>query len=203
MPSAVAGIVDDKGGFRVVVTQRWRMHHHVNRKRGERLFVVPNLEVEEPVPWDQIPWVIAQAQNYTNKCLHPINHCGECKACCITPFLVTDKFTKPAHQPCQHLCNTGCHIYWDRPEPCRQFECMWLKSQQRNDVMPPELRPDRCGVIFVNEDTEGGDPLVFEVHPDAYRPDCVEAPAVRGYIDDMQRAGYKAKLITCYTGERK
>jgi hypothetical protein len=45
--SAVAGIIDAKGGLRVVVTQRWRMHHHVGP--GERLFIVPNLRVQEPV----------------------------------------------------------------------------------------------------------------------------------------------------------
>jgi hypothetical protein len=51
MKSAVAGIIDSNGGLRVVVTQRWRMHHHV--KKGEKLFVVPGLKVREPVSLSQ------------------------------------------------------------------------------------------------------------------------------------------------------
>ena len=47
MLSAVAGILDRGGGFRVVITQPELMHHHVGP--GERLFVVPGLMVQEPV----------------------------------------------------------------------------------------------------------------------------------------------------------
>ena len=47
--SAVAGIIDKNGGLRVVVTERWRMKYHV--KKGEKIFVVPNLKVQEPVAW--------------------------------------------------------------------------------------------------------------------------------------------------------
>lgn len=56
MKSAVAGIIDDYGGLRVVVTDNG-FHHHL--RPGERLFVVPNFYVEEPVPWDMIPHLIA------------------------------------------------------------------------------------------------------------------------------------------------
>ncbi len=60
--SAVAGIVNSKGGIRVVVTQRWRMHYHVGP--GETLYVVPGLEVEEPVPHGHIPALIKKVQDY-------------------------------------------------------------------------------------------------------------------------------------------
>jgi len=49
MTSAVAGIVDQNGGLRIVVTQRRQMRAHVGK--GEMLFIVPGLKVQEPVPW--------------------------------------------------------------------------------------------------------------------------------------------------------
>jgi hypothetical protein len=60
--SAVAGILDPKGGFRVVVTQRWRMRHHV--AKGEMLFVVPGYLKQEPVPWHEIPVMIRRVELY-------------------------------------------------------------------------------------------------------------------------------------------
>jgi hypothetical protein len=60
--SAVAGIVDSSGGLRVVVTQRERMHHHISK--GEKLFIVPGMRVQEPVPWDEIPVVIRKVELY-------------------------------------------------------------------------------------------------------------------------------------------
>jgi hypothetical protein len=48
-PSAVAGIIDARGGLRIVVTQPWLFHHHVGN--GERLFIVPRFLVREPVAW--------------------------------------------------------------------------------------------------------------------------------------------------------
>ena len=61
-PSVVAGVVDKNGGIRVVVTQPWLMHHHLNE--GERAVIVPRLTVREPVAWDQIPNVIETVKQY-------------------------------------------------------------------------------------------------------------------------------------------
>jgi hypothetical protein len=60
--SALAGIVDRKGGLRVVVTEEWRMPFHVNR--GERAFILPGIKVREPVPWEQIAWTIRRVELY-------------------------------------------------------------------------------------------------------------------------------------------
>jgi hypothetical protein len=60
--SAVAGIIDRKGGIRFVVTQRWRMRHHV--KKGEMLFVVPGFLIQEPVEWNYIPVLIRRVELY-------------------------------------------------------------------------------------------------------------------------------------------
>ena len=60
--SAVAGIVDRNGGLRIVVTQRWRMQHHVGK--GERLFVVPDLKVQEPLTIAQAAPIIEAVKRH-------------------------------------------------------------------------------------------------------------------------------------------
>lgn len=196
--SSVAGIVDEKGGFRVVVTQLHRFKHHVGKK--ERLFVVPDYKVKEPVPREDVPALIERVQNHVVKTLNAVNHCGGCQACCIIPYI--PELNKPSYQRCRN-CGTdvGCKLYFARPRACREFECMWLKSQVRNDIMPPELRPDRCGVIFVDRDTEHSKADVFEVVPGT--PEALNNPHVMRFIDEMQRFGHKAKLITHFVGEDK
>lgn len=192
--SAVAGITDRKGGLRIVVTQRWRMRHHV--KKGERLFVVPGFEVQEPIPWDDRPALIERVLKHVARTLAPTNHCGECMACCRILYIQDGPFQKPSNQWCNNCIHGfGCALYQARPSVCRAFECLWLKSQSRNDRMAPELRPDQCGAIFT-DDTQTNDPLLFEVHghpnADAWQ-----------WIDEMQKAGYKAKTITHYIGENQ
>jgi len=193
MTSAVAGILDSKGGLRVVVTQRWRMHNHVGK--GERLFVVPGKEVQEPVPWNDIPQLIFDVEKHVNQTLAPDNKCGTCIACCRLPFIRRD--AHHGNGTCVNCTGYGCKIYFNRPKPCKDFSCHWLSSQSRNDKMAAELRPDRCGVVFT-ADTINGDPLLFEVHVDPNRPDSADAGVAREYIDAMQAAGHKAKLITHY-----
>jgi len=63
--SAVAAIVDVKGRIRIVITERWRMRYHV--APGERLFVVPNFEVLEPVDLAYIPGIVERAERYVKK----------------------------------------------------------------------------------------------------------------------------------------
>jgi hypothetical protein len=60
--SNVAGILDSKGGLRVVVTQRAQMRHHLGK--GEKLFVVPGFLIKEPVPWHYIPVMIRRVELY-------------------------------------------------------------------------------------------------------------------------------------------
>ena len=189
--SAVAGIVDQQGGLRVVVTQRWRMRYHVGKK--ERLFVVPGVAVQEPVPWEEIPALIDDVHKHVVKMTAPTNNCGDCRACCELLFVKDADFEKPSGKMCENACSIGCKIYWRRPSVCKSFECAWLKSQSRNDRMTPELRPDRCGAIF-SDDTQDGNPLVIECHG---KPD---ENAWR-WINEMQAAGYRVRNITHYVGE--
>ena len=60
MPSEVCGILDPYGGLRTVVAPIDTFKHHT--RIDEICFVVDGLQVEEPVPWEQIPWVIGTVE---------------------------------------------------------------------------------------------------------------------------------------------
>jgi len=60
--SAVAGIVDKGGGLRVVVTQPWLLGHHVGP--GEKLFILPETLVQEPVSLEKADSLIEAVQAY-------------------------------------------------------------------------------------------------------------------------------------------
>lgn len=72
------------------------------------------------------------------------NQCGGCTACCVVYCL--PELNKPAHTPCKHLCEARCSIYPQRPKVCADFLCGYMLYP-----WAPELRPDRCGIIFVKE----------------------------------------------------
>jgi hypothetical protein len=78
------------------------------------------------------------------------NHCGTCTACCRV-FAIPE-FNKSAGKWCDH-CNigVGCNIYDARPNICRDFQCLWLLSQEQdnpNEKMPLDMRPDKSKVVF-------------------------------------------------------
>lgn len=197
--SSVAGIVKPDGGFRVVVTEAHRMHHHV--KQGERLFIVPGLKVREPIPWGQKQAdVIQAAQRHVVRSLAPVNPCGECRQCCKTMF-ISEGLNKPSHEWCKHVdSEVGCSIYWKRPKPCQAFACLWLKSQRTASPQPPEMRPDRTHVVLASDTALaiGGvpDPELIEVHVDREDPQAAERDPVASFI-----VGKKTKRITFYYGE--
>jgi len=59
---------------------------------------------------------------------------------------------KPAGRWCSNCAiGKGCKIYESRPQVCVTFKCLWLVSQEREDVrerMVPEMRPDRSKVVI-------------------------------------------------------
>lgn len=67
--------------------------------------------------------------------------CDACTACCFTHAVAG---VKEGGEWCRHCdVGAGCRIYLDRPEPCRQFSCLWLQGGwgDEND------RPDRLKVV--------------------------------------------------------
>src|SRR5258708_30030613 len=108
--SVVAGILAAVGGLRVVVTPWQDMRNHVGP--GERLFILPHLKVQEPVPWGQAQAdLIQKVYDHVNAQTAPTNHCGGCRQCCITPYVKDGWLEKPSHTACQHCAETGCALY--------------------------------------------------------------------------------------------
>lgn len=65
---------------------------------------------------------------------------------------------KPNYKDCAHcIPKKGCGIYQDRPEECREFNCLWLGG-----ILPRDYRPDVLGVMFCVED---GYLMLYETKP--------------------------------------
>ena len=84
--------------------------------------------------------------------------CGTCGLCC--KILPIPHFQKPAGPWCVHSRpGKGCSIYAERPQPCRDFTCGWLRIPD----MGEELRPDRCH--FILRPTEEPQTVRLDVDP--------------------------------------
>lgn len=76
--------------------------------------------------------------------------CGGCTLCCDLVPVEAHTLHKRSFTPCPHLrdilmvAGPGCGIYGTRPRPCAVWSCVWLTSPD----LPPELRPDRCGIVI-------------------------------------------------------
>lgn len=82
--------------------------------------------------------------------------CGECTLCCT--LCVVEELDKAAGAACVH-CDTGCEIYEDRPQSCRDLRCAYYQMEKANIAM----RPDNLGVVFEKLD----DDLMFgSVNPE-------------------------------------
>lgn len=67
--------------------------------------------------------------------------CGPCTVCCTE--LKIPQLRKEARVPCQHLTASGCGIYAERPNVCREFLCGWRLFEEMGD----DWRPDLSGVM--------------------------------------------------------
>ena len=119
------------------------------------------------------------------------NHCGNCTACCRVYNI--PKFNKPAGKWCEHCAiGQGCKIYDDRPDVCRDFECLWLQSQSiPGAVLGPELRPDRCKVVFAP--STNANYISATTMPGA--PDAWRRPAVKDFISRLVRKGNVSVVV--------
>ncbi len=191
--SHVAGILSPDGGTRTVVGQPEDLRD--NTLPGERLYVVPGFRIREPVPWGMIPAVIEAAQQQILKDTKKDNACGGCTTCCFLTYIAA--LNKPSRTHCRYCRNgLGCTNLANRPTECKVFQCTWLRSQKSAEPMPKRLRPDRCGVMFM-DDTTNGQNDVFEVHVEEM------SEVAQTYIDAEEAKGRRAKLITYYYGEHK
>ena len=115
------------------------------------------------------------------------NLCGECNACC--KVFEIPEIDKQAGKWCEHCAiSKGCTIYEDRPQMCVEFECLWLLSQKRADPreqLAPELRPDRCKVVFSPSTND----MIMAATTMPGSPDAWRKPKVRALIDTLVKGG--------------
>lgn len=121
--------------------------------------------------------------------------CGTCSACCR--LMTVEPLNKPAGVWCSH-CTPGsahpCGIYETRPEPCKAFSCLWLKSQSRPNPaerLPPELKPNKCHVVL--SITQDGEDLI--VLSDPGYPGAWRKPRVMKLIERITLGGKRALLV--------
>lgn len=101
--------------------------------------------------------------------------CGDCTFCCH--LMGVTELNKPENEWCAFVRRkpSGCSIYDERPQSCRDFKCYWL-STQMSDVpanrMPLEFRPDKSRCIIVESDEkrviarcDPREPLAFKRQP--------------------------------------
>lgn len=106
----------------------------------------------------------------------PDLQCGDCTACCTV--LAITELKKPARRACDHVCRSGCRIYENRPQVCRQFLCVWMRGALGT---APALRPDSLGVMFdcfVEQQSRRLRFVAFELWPGA-----LATAAVRELLD--------------------
>lgn len=72
---------------------------------------------------------------------------------------------KPANTWCKHCSKgQGCDIYETRPESCRVYECLWLRTQRFDKPLAAELRPDQSHVVIGT--LNNGNEIVLYVKPE-------------------------------------
>lgn len=86
--------------------------------------------------------------------------CGECTACCVLPRIPIGEDSdllegKQGYTPCKYLrthnCGTGCSIYSQRPQLCKDYRCLWRAGIIQGDE---RRRPDKLGLMFTLDEVE-------------------------------------------------
>ena len=115
-----------------------------------------------------------------------MRECGECTMCCLV--LEISPLNKARNEPCK-FCDKGCTIYNDRPQHCKDFECLWLKDESISE----DLRPDICGVVF----EKLGDHDIYLALVDPKRPH-----AWLDIRDFMNKLADEGNAVVVATGKR-
>jgi hypothetical protein len=112
--------------------------------------------------------------------------CDGCTMCC--KIMGVTELEKPRDTNCKFCAKgRGCTIYSNRPESCKNFECLWLQSQSPDVpyTFGPELRPDRCRVVMYP--TTSGKGVIANVDP--MRPNAWQHPNVQRILDAFKPIG--------------
>jgi len=68
--------------------------------------------------------------------------CKECTACCTWLKGSAYGYEFGGGKSCKFLCETGCDVHKARPKVCEGYFCAWSQ-----ELLPEEMRPDKCGVL--------------------------------------------------------
>jgi hypothetical protein len=123
--------------------------------------------------------------------------CGSCTMCCKLLGIGGDEFRsepfrKPAGEWCPHCAiGQGCKVYAERPATCRSFQCLYLQGMLRGEPLPPDFRPDRCGVV-ISPTTDGQ--LVASVDP--HKIEAWQRGTVAVWLRAAVRAGFRVTIST-------
>lgn len=77
--------------------------------------------------------------------------CEDCTACCTWLGGSAYGYEFGSGKSCKFLCQTGCSVHKARPKVCESYFCAWAQ-----ELLPEEMRPDRCGVLASVENNENG-----------------------------------------------
>jgi hypothetical protein len=89
--------------------------------------------------------------------------CAGCTLCCKLPSV--DMLDKPAGVWCRHCAPaSGCTIYPQRPQVCRDFRCGWLSDAD----VPAHWFPASSRMILMHQ----AQPPRLNVHVDPARPEA-------------------------------
>ena len=89
--------------------------------------------------------------------------CGECRECCIV--MDVHSMDKPGGVACKHLCRDGCGIYLNRPNDCREFECVWLQGGLTSTMKPSRVNTVAWFSQISNEEGDWLPVLRITSHP--------------------------------------
>jgi Fe-S-cluster containining protein len=77
--------------------------------------------------------------------------CGECTKCCELLYANIYGHEFGGGLSCKFLGECDCKIYKVRPEVCRNYYCAWAQ-----ELLPDEMRPDKCGVLASVQNGKNG-----------------------------------------------
>jgi hypothetical protein len=118
------------------------------------------------------------------------NACGSCNMCC--KVMGIPELQKRDGEWCRHVVKgVGCGIYANRPTRCQEFLCGWRHGIFKPGEEPPELRPDRCHVVFA---PASQDDMVICAFVDPARPDAYLKPVVMDVITKLCMIGCRVVI---------
>jgi hypothetical protein len=127
------------------------------------------------------------------------NACGECDMCCR--LLAIEVLEKPPGPLCGHFQDGCCSVYQDRPDACRGFHCLWLKSERLTPEvrMSPQWRPDRAKFMMYSEH---GDRRL-NVVVDADHPQAWTREPYYGFLKRLSHRVAEGYELLVFVGDRR